>query len=105
LAASTWELDDILVIGTPTVGLNDNHDSESFSITPNPSSGSVCFRFQSMEQKDIRIMNEIGGTVHQETTKLTTLFLDLSNFPPGMYFVKVTFLSTNEIIVRKLIKL
>ena len=103
--ASTWELDDILVIGTPTVGLDDIHDSEGFSIYPNPTMGLVCFTFQSMEQKDIRILNESGGIVSQETTNSETLFMNSSNLPAGMYFVKVTFLSTNKIRIKKFIKM
>jgi hypothetical protein len=105
LTASTWELDDILVIGTPTVGLDNTYDSEGFSITPNPAQGFVCFIFQCMEQKDIRIINETGGIVFREKTNLATPCIDLSNLPSGMYFVKVTYLSTNKIKIRKLIKL
>jgi hypothetical protein len=102
-ASSTWELDDILVMGTPIVGIGEKNNSTDFTISPNPSQGLVKLVFNGKGNKEIRIMNVTGNNVYQETTDLAILNIDLTNLSTGIYFVQVTDGSTAKILVKKLI--
>jgi len=102
-ASSTWELDDILVIGIRIVGISEKNNSPDFTISPNPSQGLVKLVFNSKGNKEIRIMNVTGNNVYQETTDLTIRNIDLTNLSAGIYFVQVTDGSTSKILVKKLI--
>jgi hypothetical protein len=102
-ASSTWELDDILVVGTPIVGIGEKNNSPDFTISPNPSQGMVKLIMNGKGNKEIRIMNVTGNNVYQETTDLTIRNIDLTNLSTGIYFVQVTDGSTSKILVKKLI--
>jgi hypothetical protein len=102
-ASSTWELDDILVIGTPILGIGEKNNSTDFTVSPNPSQGLVKLVFNGKGNKEIRIMNVTGNNVYQETTDLAILNIDLTNLSTGIYFVQVTDGSTAKILVKKLI--
>jgi hypothetical protein len=102
-ASSTWELDDVLVLGTPLVGLSEKTNVSDFTISPNPSQGIVKLSFSGKGNKEIRIMNVTGSKVYQETTDLTFLNIDLTNISSGIYFVQVTDESSSKILVKKLI--
>ena len=102
-AAKTWELDDILVLGTPLVGIAEKTNSTDFTISPNPSQGMVKLAFNGKGNKEISIMNVTGNKVFQETTDLTIRNIDLTNLSGGIYFVQVTDVSTSKISVKKLI--
>ncbi|TRZ71047.1 MAG: T9SS C-terminal target domain-containing protein [Bacteroidetes bacterium] len=102
-ASSTWELDDILVLGTPVVGIGEKTNSTDFTISPNPSQGMVKLAFNGKGNKEINIMNVTGNKVFQETTDLMIRNIDLTNLSSGIYFVQVTDVSTSKISVKKLI--
>ena len=101
--SSTWELDDIYVLGTPIVGIGEKNNSTDFTISPNPSQGLVKLVFNGRGNKEIRIMNVTGKNVYQETTDLTIRNIDLTNLSTGIYFIQVTDGSTSKILVKKLI--
>jgi hypothetical protein len=101
--ASTWELDDILVLGTPVVGIGEKTNPTDFTISPNPSQGQVKLAFSGKGNKEIRIINVTGNQVFQETTDLTIRNIDLTNLSSGIYFIQVTDMSTSKSSVRKLI--
>ncbi len=102
-ASSTWELDDILVVGTPLVGFGEKTNSADFRISPNPSQGMVNLAFSGKGNKEISIMNVTGTKVYQETTDLPIRNIDLKNLSGGIYFVQVTDVSTSKSSVKKLI--
>jgi hypothetical protein len=102
-ASSTWELDDILVIGTPIVGIGEKTNSADFTISPNPSQGMVKLTFNGKGNKEINIMNVTGNRVYGETTNQPVRNIDLSNLSGGIYFVQVTDVSTSLSSVKKLI--
>jgi hypothetical protein len=102
-ASSTWELDDVLVLGTPVVGIAEKINSTDFTISPNPSQGLVKFTFTGSGNKEIRIMNVTGNNVFRETTDLTIRNIDLTNLSSGIYFVQVTDVITSKTSVKKLI--
>jgi hypothetical protein len=101
--SSTWELDDILVLGTPIVGVGEKNNPTDFTITPNPSQGMVKLVFAGTGSKEITIMNVTGKKVYQGTTDLANTSLDLTNLSAGIYFVQVTDGMTSKITVKKLI--
>jgi len=101
--ASTWELDDILVIGTPLVGIGEKATSPDFTISPNPSHGLVNISFNSTGTKEIRVMNVTGNKVYEETNDLTIQTIDLTNLSAGIYFMQVTDILTSKTSVKKLI--
>jgi hypothetical protein len=101
--SSTWELDDILVLGTPIVGVGEKNNPTDFSITPNPSQGMVKLIFAGTGSKEISVMNVTGKKVYQGTTDLANTSLDLTNLAAGIYFIQVTDGLTSKITVRKLI--
>lgn len=102
-ASSTWELDDILVLGTPLVGIGEKTNSPEFTISPNPAQGMVKIGFSSAGNRVIRILNVTGNTVFQSTSDLANLNIDLANLPSGIYFVQVTDEVSSKISVKKLI--
>jgi hypothetical protein len=103
--APTWKLDDILVTGTLNVGIGSVNYSDNFTISPNPAHGMVKIAFNKSRDREIRIMNIIGGCVYQETTGLMVQKIDLTNFSTGVYFVEITDRLTLNISVRKIILL
>jgi len=102
-ASSTWELDDILVLGTPVVGIGEKTNSPDFTISPNPSQGQVKLAFNGKGDKEISILNVTGTIVFRETTDLTTRNLDLTNLSGGIYFIEVMDMTTSKTSVKKLI--
>jgi hypothetical protein len=102
-ASSTWELDDILVVGTPVVGIAEKSGANDFTISPNPSQGMVKLVFNTKGIKEIRIMNVTGNNVYSETTDQALWNVDLTNLSAGIYFVQVTDELTSRITVKKLI--
>ncbi len=101
--SSTWELDDLLVLGTPVVGIGEQTNSADFTISPNPSQGMVKLTFNGKGNKEINIINVTGNKVYQETIDLTIRNIDLTNLSGGIYFVQVTDVSTSLSSVKKLI--
>jgi hypothetical protein len=101
-AASTWELDDIFVIGTPVVGIGEKISSTDFFISPNPSQGIVKLSFGVKGDKTISIMTVTGNKIFEKTTDQISSQLDLSGMPKGIYFVQVTNRSS-RMSVKKLI--
>jgi hypothetical protein len=87
--ASTWELDDILVIGTPVTGIKGISPKTDFTISPNPSNGLIRIVFDSEKVRRIKIMNLVGNEVYQEMTTLSTWNIDLADLSAGIYFVQI----------------
>ncbi|MDD2387711.1 MAG: T9SS type A sorting domain-containing protein, partial [Bacteroidales bacterium] len=70
--------------------------ANKISITPNPTNGLINISGQGIN--NITIFDNIGKELI--STKNTNI--DLSKYPAGMYFVKIS--ANNEIITKKLIK-
>ncbi|MBN2165763.1 MAG: T9SS type A sorting domain-containing protein [Marinilabiliaceae bacterium] len=84
--------------------INPKHNTIDFSIIPNPSSDEIVIT--SNKQLDcikITIFNHFSQTVYCKLNSSIPHKTDISNLPPGIYFV--TFSKNNEIIkTQKLIK-
>jgi hypothetical protein len=73
------------------------------SVTPNPASERISVRLMSPEKEGILdIYNSRGETMMTAPVTGSRLQLDISGFPPGLYFVNFTNYRTSE--VTRLIK-
>ncbi|MEI8204062.1 MAG: T9SS type A sorting domain-containing protein [Bacteroidota bacterium] len=62
------------------------------SVYPNPSNGRITIEIPQENNKmdnQIYIYNSLGSLVWQKNTSDTKLNIDISNYPKGMYFIKV----------------
>jgi hypothetical protein len=95
-------------IGAVGVGVNENVKNTNISIYPNPSKGLTTINFDGARPNNttITVCNVIGAQIKQATIKGTdaNYQFDLSNFPDGVYFVKVKSdagETTHRIVLRK----
>ena len=95
-------------IGAVGVGINENLQNTNISIFPNPSKGLTTINFDGVRPNytTITVNNVIGQQIKKATIKGTdaNYQFDLSNFPDGVYFVKVKSdagETTHRIILRK----
>jgi 3',5'-cyclic AMP phosphodiesterase CpdA len=61
-----------------------------FSLYPNPSTGIYTFSIGQPYNSRVRVFNLLGECVHQQTSNLSTMQIDLQSQPDGMYFLQVT---------------
>lgn len=105
------ELDDLTIIN-PSSKINTNANTgdsagmtTGLRIFPTVSKGTVTVTgsLASLANANIIILSEIGQTMYQQyNTAATTLQLDLTNFPNGLYFVQIrqqTKVTTEKIII------
>lgn len=78
------EDDTIVEISLITVGAKDNRHT-AFGVYPNPSKGNFRIETGSERIHTVRIYNRNGMLVHTSTSG----FLDVSDLPGGLYFLKV----------------
>ncbi len=103
-AASTWELDDIVITGDLLIGMNEKTANEAgFSVTPNPASDKCNLKFNSTGNKEIRMISVIGNSVLEATTNQMSYSLDIHSLSPGIYFIQVTMPESKSTQVSKLI--
>jgi hypothetical protein len=84
-----------------SVGIQNSKDSHSLKIYPNPTTGLFIIEINGLkENTSVEIINELGQTIHSSIIKDCTdrcLYeVDLSNFPNGVYFAKITSDNTTE---------
>jgi hypothetical protein len=82
------------MICSPTNSVNNISQNPSlFTVYPNPSNGKFTVKFDGLQRANckLEISNLIGKEIHNAFFNLqtNTLDIDLSNFPKGLYFVKV----------------
>lgn len=71
-------------------------------IIPNPVSDNCYINFDTDELKEIIILNSIGEIVFDSFLYSDQLFLDMSNYSAGIYFLKIEI--HNQTIMKKIIK-
>ncbi len=84
---------------TATLGLIDFDLERSISIYPNPATDFVNIKSNVSEKfKFIEFYNALGQRVYYEnTSNISDIKIDVSNFRKGIYFVKVNFESTKMV--------
>jgi len=84
-------------------GINEVQNNISFSLSPNPASGT--FTLQSTNQQfsnsTIIILNTIGEKIQEQKLIAEKTEIDLSHHPKGIYFVKV--MQGNKMAVSKIV--
>jgi len=96
-------LDDIEVTSDQTVGLKENKSNVMFSIFPNPARTQFTLNTKVNSKGTILVTNQIGKQVMQGTFTQSSTSFDCSNFPKGIYFVRVTDASNGQFKTNKLV--
>jgi len=81
-----------------TVGVDDYFTQDELSIYPNPSSGIVYIKNNSLKENQISIVNLVGQIVYSREISENEAKIDLSDLEKGIYFV-TTGKSTQRIIL------
>lgn len=79
--------------------------SFEFNLFPNPASSLVSINLNKYQQEKVflQVINATGQVVDQKADLQSTFSLDVSNYPKGLYFVKLysdRFVSTKKMIVQ-----
>ncbi|MDH5414786.1 MAG: T9SS type A sorting domain-containing protein [Flavobacteriaceae bacterium] len=89
-------LDNILAV-------NDEYLEKNISIFPNPTSGFVQIKIREwVSDMRYEVYNVIGQTLKSNELQNNEI-LDLTDLPSDIYFIKITELETNRILVKKLV--
>jgi plastocyanin len=95
------------IIVQNTTGISENKVKTEIVVYPNPSNGKFKLEINGLledKAKDLAIYNVQGDKIFAATkSKRTSNDIDISNFPKGMYFIKIfdgTEMSEKKIIVR-----
>ena len=86
-----------------TLAVDDEFLEQNISIFPNPTSGFVQIKIREwISDMDYEIYNMLGQTL--KTNRLqNNEILDFTDLPNDIYFMKITELETNRILVKKII--
>jgi hypothetical protein len=86
-----------------TLAVNDEFLEQNISIFPNPTSGFVQIKIKEWTSDlDYEIYNILGQTL--KTNRLqNNEILDLSDLPSDIYFMKITEIETNKILIKKIV--
>ncbi len=92
-------IDDIEISGN--VGIEDEKESRSVTVFPNPARDKVFVNFAGGHTGDmeIRMVNTMGQTLHAEYSSGNGTMISTSGFRPGLYYLVITWES--ETIVKK----
>jgi hypothetical protein len=76
-----------------------------FNLFPNPASSLLTINVNKLQEEKVflQIINSMGQIVRQKMDIQSTFSLDVSNYPKGLYFVKLysdNFVSTKKIILQ-----
>ncbi|MDF9796530.1 hypothetical protein OKW21_001793 [Catalinimonas alkaloidigena] len=72
-------------------GLANNVTESNLRVFPVPASSTLNIRIESMEgRSEIKLLDKLGNTLLQQLSEQPFQQLDLSSFPKGVYFIKVT---------------
>ena len=85
------------------LAVNDEYLEQNISIFPNPTSGFVQIKIREWtHDMDYEVYNILGQTL--KTNRLqNNEILDLTDLPSDIYFMKITELETNRILVKKIV--
>ena len=96
---STWELDDISLTASSSVGEN---DKVKFEMYPNPVTDKLSIKSE-VNFESVQLYNVTGEIVLEKYCNSRSQVLDLSKFDKGVYIIKVNYLNqagiTSKIVI------
>jgi hypothetical protein len=101
--SATWEVDEILTTGVVIVGIPQTSGNKILGVLPNPSHGRFNVVFGDDSQKEVKIISAVGQEIFNTSTRLTSLEMNIPGLTPGIYFLKVIYPGTSEMINKKII--
>jgi hypothetical protein len=101
--ASTWEVDNIVVMGDFGTGINPKPAFTEIKVVPNPSNGWFTILLNQPGSKEISICSLTGNEVYRNTTDQSSLQMHLTGMPKGFYLIRIQCTDTKETIIKKLI--
>ncbi len=80
---------DVFVVTEIIVGIEDEMKDSGILVYPNPSNQNVLVRLSNSEPFSVELLNLNGKIIQLSIQKQTEHLLDVSQFPAGLYFVRV----------------
>ena len=102
-AASTWEVDDILITGDMPVGISTPDETRTIQVYPNPASDKVTITFGDNLQKEVMVRSVIGSLIYSTSTSSNSITINLANFAQGIYFIRTHYNNSDKTFVAKLV--
>jgi len=85
------------------LAVNDEYLEQNISIFPNPTSGFVQIKIREwISDMDYEVYNILGQILKSNRLQNNEI-LDLTNLPSDIYFMKITEIETNRILVKKIV--
>ena len=98
LGDTGWALDEIMIYDCNNpLSISDNDFENSIIAYPNPTTNILTIEAASVISS-IEMMNVLGQTLHTETLNTNKTQIDLSAFPTGNYFIRVTVENTTKVM-------
>jgi hypothetical protein len=80
-------------------GISEKENNSSFIIFPNPANSSIEIKSDEIFS-EVEIYNSLSQLIYTNEGKETSLSIDLSSYPNGIYFIKIDHTSVKKIIVQ-----
>ena len=85
------------------LAVNDEYLEQNISIFPNPTAGFVQIKIREWtSDMDYEVYNILGQTLKSNRLQNNEI-LDLTDLPSDIYFLKITEIETNRILVKKIV--
>lgn len=88
-----------------TIDIAETDQNNSFSISPNPTKGTVLISLaENTNPQQLKLYNALGQVILQQTIPATqtSMLLDLSGFSKGLYYLQID--GDNGMVVRKIFR-
>jgi PKD repeat protein len=86
-----------------TTGVAPAGGNDGISVSPNPTTGKFTLRFSRTSTYEIRVISTVGLDITTLTTSKSAAEIDLTGQPKGVYFVRITDLSTGNPVIRRIL--
>ena len=85
------------------LAVNDEYLERNISIFPNPTSGFIQIKIKEwVNDMRYEVYNVLGQTLKSNELQNNEI-LDLTDLPSDIYFMKITELETNRVMVKKIV--
>ena len=102
--SATWEVDNVLVIGEPAVGISvSGMAAIAYRIYPNPSNGMIKIDSEGNERVRIDLLTVKGSKVRTIPEMTLPAELNMQDLKPGIYFLRIKDASGKDMFQRLVI--